>query len=1249
MTRKRWIWSLFVTSALVFLIPFLHSAPAQPAGAAQLESSPARHLTADSPISPTTPVKLIFIHHSTGGNWLADPNAEQAYGGLGRALMENNYFVSATNYGWGPDQIGSNTDIGYWWDWFRGDNASTYMTALYAESGQNFCNPTADPPYECFGIWPRLPVTPTGENEIVMFKGCFPNAHLGGNPTDLPNTGANPLRGQSAWVWDDGLGRSVPNPNHTVANAKGIYNDLLVYFAAHQEKLFVVISGPPLLADDMGFPTDASHAANYRAFNEWLVNDWLDMYPHNNVAVFDYYNVLTSNGGNPDTNDVGQETGNHHRWWNGAVQHVSPVENDLAAYAVSMDSHPTIAGHQKAAAEFVQVLNVFYNRWKGGGSTCTAITGASITGAGTGYTGTTYAFTAAYVPANATGPFTYTWTPEPASGQGSASVSYSWATTGTHTLNLTVANCGGSAAPTHDITIVARSTTTHWLYLPLVLRNYAATPPTCAVPLTGVTITGPTSGVTGTTYTFTAAPTPAHATAPLAYTWTPAPATGQGTASVTYQWDTAGSKTVQVAASNCSGANTANDEHPITLQGQTPLPGDALIYPADFTYLGAFRLPAEVSGDISWSYGGAGMTYSPNGDPGNTDAYPGSLFSISNYPDHNYVSEFSIPVPVISANKNLADLPTATTLQPFTDVTAGRQIPGLQDSLTVMDVQYYPQQGAQTSAKLYWVMFEYYQPFDEIGHGWSELDFTNLQSQGTWQLGDFCPAGTSKYLFEIPPAWADTHTPGKYLAAGRSRVLAEVGTWGPALYAFGPWNDGNPPANGSSVAATSMLHYPFDDDNRYINHLVRDFSNSDDWLDGAWLTAGERSAVVFAGMKSLRRVYELEYYGDYNVDGCGYKGWHAEPYYAAVMFYDPALLAAAVQGEIAPYEIQPYAMLNVDDYMFQQGCRRQTLGGVGYDRERGLIYVLEKEVMDDDAKPIVHVFQLSATAHSADSIPPSAPTNVQATPTAAQVALTWNAASDNAHLAGYILYRFGEPIATTPATTYTDDKVNPGTIYTYTVVAWDASNNLSAPSAVVVTTPAGADERVPIIYDIEYSGLSDTGITVRWLTDEPATTVLTYEVAYTGDMQVYQHATLTRRHEVVLTGLTPETNYFVWEVVSADADGHTNTFHVENWEFYTAPSGATLNFRPVLNGIGSRRVVLGDTVAFTLEAFDRDSDDTFTFSAADLPAGATLNPTTGQFSWTPSAAGTTRITFSVSDGDQTDSERVTFFVTASGQ
>ncbi len=291
---------------------------------------------ADDPNPPASTVKLVFIHHSCGDAWL-----DTGDGNLGNQLGAKNYYVSDTYYDWGPDDIGSYTDIGNWWDWFRGSKSTTYTQAVYDTTNRhaNYTRPMADP---------------GGENQIIMFKSCYPNSHLGGNPNDQPPTGSNPLRGED-----------YTSVHHTVGNAKGIYNDILEYFRTRQDKLFVVITAPPLVENE----TDSTHAANARAFNDWLVDDWLDGYPYNNVAVFDFYNVLTSNGGNPNTNDVGWETGNHHRWWNGSVQHIQTVSNNFAAYGSDGDSHPTAAGNQKATAEFVQLLNVFYHRWTGGAPT----------------------------------------------------------------------------------------------------------------------------------------------------------------------------------------------------------------------------------------------------------------------------------------------------------------------------------------------------------------------------------------------------------------------------------------------------------------------------------------------------------------------------------------------------------------------------------------------------------------------------------------------------------------------------------------------------------------------------------------------------------------------------------------------------------------------------------------------------------------------------------------------------------------
>ena len=144
-----------------------------------------------------------------------------------------------------------------------------------------------------------------------------------------------------------------------MANAKGIYIDLLEYFRTRPDKLFIVITAPP--------QSDPTYSSNARAFNQWLIEDWLQGYPYNNVFVFDFYNVLTTNGGSPNVNDLNSETGNHHRWWDNAIQHKIDGDDDdnpnVLEYPTE-DDHPSRAGNLKATSEFLPLLNIAYNRWK---------------------------------------------------------------------------------------------------------------------------------------------------------------------------------------------------------------------------------------------------------------------------------------------------------------------------------------------------------------------------------------------------------------------------------------------------------------------------------------------------------------------------------------------------------------------------------------------------------------------------------------------------------------------------------------------------------------------------------------------------------------------------------------------------------------------------------------------------------------------------------------------------------------------
>ncbi|MCC6130352.1 MAG: hypothetical protein IT186_10525 [Acidobacteria bacterium] len=309
-----------------------------------------------NPSAPSSPVKLVFLHHSTGENWLADGN-----GDLGLSLRDNNYFVSDTYYGWGPRDeelggpIGDSTDIGHWYNWFLGPSRNTHISAVLANSERST-------------EYTRMGRDPGGENQIVMFKSCFPNSNLkGSSSAPVPALSQNPLRGQDSY-----------SDAHTFANAKGIYVALLDFFATRTDKLFIVVTAPPLRQEE----TEPQYAANARAFNTWLARDWLAHYPNRNVFVFDFYNVLTSNGGStrtndPNTNDTGRADGNHHRLRDGGIQHSQTVNHSTSAYWTG-DSHPSGAGNQKATAEFLPLLNIAYHCWKGTGG-CSGTTAAYTT------------------------------------------------------------------------------------------------------------------------------------------------------------------------------------------------------------------------------------------------------------------------------------------------------------------------------------------------------------------------------------------------------------------------------------------------------------------------------------------------------------------------------------------------------------------------------------------------------------------------------------------------------------------------------------------------------------------------------------------------------------------------------------------------------------------------------------------------------------------------------------------------------
>ncbi len=390
-----------------------------------------------------------------------------------------------------------------------------------------------------------------------------------------------------------------------------------------------------------------------------------------------------------------------------------------------------------------------------------------------------------------------------------------------------------------------------------------------------------------------------------------------------------------------------------------------LIQPEDFTYLGAFALPQDAPDDIGWLYAGHALAYVPGGDPaGSEDGFPGSLYG-TGHDWNQWVSEISIPAPVIA--DSVAALNTAATLQPFTDVR-GDLYEYLEQPRAAL--AYLPPQGDQATGKLY---FAWGAHLDDSNfapaHGWFERDLRDPQVAGLWAIEGREHYETVDYLFPVDAAWAATHAPGFVLATGRFRDGGQAGC-GPNLFLIAPWLVGNPPAPGTALPAIPLL--------RYGNYDAPDaqklagYHPSDEWSGGAWVTAGERAAVVFVGTKGLGEAW----YGfsngvvwpedgpwpevpDYPHDQ---RGWWSTDFEAQFMLYDPADLAAVVRGERAPWEPQPYATLSVDDVLFGNTDspvqKTHRLGAAAFDRANGLLYVFEPTA-HEGAYTVLHVWRVA--------------------------------------------------------------------------------------------------------------------------------------------------------------------------------------------------------------------------------------------------------------------------------------------------
>ena len=390
---------------------------------------------------------------------------------------------------------------------------------------------------------------------------------------------------------------------------------------------------------------------------------------------------------------------------------------------------------------------------------------------------------------------------------------------------------------------------------------------------------------------------------------------------------------------------------------------DSMITPGNFEYIGAIRPPHIQLNETTFAYGGWGLAYRADGDPeGPDDGFPGSLYMVG-HRNHQKVVEINIPAPVHSRLKLADDLPIAEILQPFEDVTNGilrEMTNGSTESFNLGGL-------LVTNGLLHWTMHKYYnvENRDYPSHGTSGLDMQSSIAEGLWHLGPMnsgSPEWNSYkhagYIFEIPPLEAKQWFGGRNLISGlQISTGLQASSQGPAMFAYSLPPEGTAPD--SSLSAIPLVWYS-------EQQPLSSHHPADRWTGGAWLTLGDKQAIVIAGRKALGDFY----YGDARPEDCTQdKGYHGPPYEVELLFYSPASLIHAANGRLTASGLKPWYRWDstnegggLNQYMFNT-CSRHV-GGMSYDRERNLLYLVQIDAgktsdNDYETLPIVHVFRIS--------------------------------------------------------------------------------------------------------------------------------------------------------------------------------------------------------------------------------------------------------------------------------------------------
>lgn len=194
----------------------------------------------------------------------------------------------------------------------------------------------------------------------------------------------------------------------------------------------------------------------------------------------------------------------------------------------------------------------------------------------------------------------------------------------------------------------------------------------------------------------------------------------------------------------------------------------------------------------------------------------------------------------------------------------------------------------------------------------------------------------------------------------------------------------------------------------------------------------------------------------------------------------------------------------------------------------------------DTVNAFYNVIDVNVTGAGApDATPPSIPVGLETIAVSSNsVELDWRDSTDDSGAVSYAVFRSGERVATTSASEFIDEGLQPGSDYVYSIVALDPSGNTSAASVdITVSTQAApvVDVQAPTVPGYLHSmGETSDSVELMWNASNDDSGSVEYLV-FRDDQQIAR----TGMTMFTDTGLAAGTG-FSYTVVATDPSGNAS-------------------------------------------------------------------------------------------------------------